>query len=149
MPNRNLRNGRFSEENRLYHITTTTRNREPVFEQLDHARLLIREMRSLHEAHHVRSLCWVIMPDHLHWLFALGSSRPLYAVIRELKCRSARRINALRDERQPVWQRAYHDHALRKEEDIKQVARYIVANPLRNGLVQNIGDYPHWDAMWL
>ncbi|MES9878966.1 MAG: transposase, partial [Candidatus Sedimenticola sp. 1PA] len=33
--------------------------------------------------------------------------------------------------------------------DIKELARYIVANPLRGGLVESIGDYPHWDAMWL
>jgi putative transposase len=49
----------------------------------------------------------------------------------------------------PVWQRGFHDHALRKEEDIVSVARYIVANPVRDGLVRRIGDYPHWDAVWL
>jgi hypothetical protein len=29
------------------------------------------------------------------------------------------------------------------------MARYIIANPLRAGLVDRIGDYPLWDAMWL
>jgi hypothetical protein len=29
------------------------------------------------------------------------------------------------------------------------LARYIVANPLRAGLVEHLGDYPHWDAVWL
>jgi len=29
------------------------------------------------------------------------------------------------------------------------MARYIVANPLRAGLVERIGDYPLWDATWL
>jgi putative transposase len=29
------------------------------------------------------------------------------------------------------------------------IARYIVANPLRAGLVERLGDYPHWDAVWL
>ena len=29
------------------------------------------------------------------------------------------------------------------------VARYIVANPLRAGLVTKIGDYPFWNAVWL
>jgi hypothetical protein len=27
--------------------------------------------------------------------------------------------------------------------DVRQIARHIVANPLRAGLVRNIGDYPH------
>jgi len=29
------------------------------------------------------------------------------------------------------------------------IARYIVANPLRAGLVSRVGDYPLWDACWL
>ena len=43
----------------------------------------------------------------------------------------------------------YYDHAIRKEEDIKGLAHYIIANPLRAGLVTNINDYPHWDAVWM
>ncbi|GGY09626.1 hypothetical protein GCM10007160_41190 [Litchfieldella qijiaojingensis] len=48
-----------------------------------------------------------------------------------------------------IWQRGYHDRAIRDEEDIRAVARYIVANPLRAGLVNDIGQYPLWDAKWL
>jgi hypothetical protein len=38
---------------------------------------------------------------------------------------------------------------LRQDEDVARVARYVVANPLRAGLVKRIGDYPLWDAAWL
>ena len=38
---------------------------------------------------------------------------------------------------------------LRKEEDILEIARYIVANPLRAGLVKKLNDYPLWDAIWV
>jgi hypothetical protein len=48
----------------------------------------------------------------------------------------------------PVWQPGYHDHALRREEDLVTVSRYLVANPLRAGLVAYIGNYPLWDAIW-
>jgi REP element-mobilizing transposase RayT len=47
------------------------------------------------------------------------------------------------------WQRGFYDYAIRQDEDLKKLARYIVANPLRAGLVESIGDYPHWDAKWL
>ena len=48
-----------------------------------------------------------------------------------------------------LWQRGYHDHAVRKEENIREIARYIVANPLRAGLVRSLKDYPYWNAVWL
>jgi hypothetical protein len=50
---------------------------------------------------------------------------------------------------QPIWQAGFHDRAMRKEENLQAFARYIVANPVRAGLVNRVGDYPHWDAMWL
>ncbi|HXR00866.1 MAG TPA: transposase, partial [Pseudomonas sp.] len=30
-----------------------------------------------------------------------------------------------------------------------KMARYVVANPLRVGLVSKLGDYSLWDAVWL
>lgn len=75
--------------------------------------------------------------------------------MQQVKGNSAYQIQKIRREwgaiplHQPLWQDGYHDHALRKEEDLQQVARYIVANPLRAKLVADIGDYPLWDAIWL
>lgn len=74
---------------------------------------------------------------------------PLSKLVLQLKSRSAIAINKARGTSGPFWQKGFHDHALRKEEDLTATARYIVANPLRAGLVQRVGDYPHWDAIWL
>jgi hypothetical protein len=49
----------------------------------------------------------------------------------------------------PVWQSGFHDRALRHDEDLLDAARYIVANPLRAGLVKSLRMYSHWDACWL
>jgi len=40
-------------------------------------------------------------------------------------------------------------YGLRKDEDIKNIARYIVANPLRAKPVEKLDNYPLWDAVWL
>ena len=99
---------------------------------------------------HTDTLAFVVMPDHLHWLFSLIGSRSLASVVGAVKRHSAREINLLYDRRlAPLWQHGFHDHALRSDEDIVHVARYIVANPLRAKLVNHIGDYPLWDSAWL
>jgi len=74
---------------------------------------------------------------------------PLSRIVKTLKARSARAINRHLGRSGSLWQRAYYDRAARKDEDIRQIARYIIANPLRAGLAQNIGDYPHWDCIWM
>jgi putative transposase len=48
-----------------------------------------------------------------------------------------------------VWHSAYHDHAARRHESLHAAARYLLANPLRAGLVSSIGAYPYWDCVWL
>ena len=144
-----LRKGRFSEANRIYFITTVTQNRSEIFKDFNSARIVINSMRQLHECEYVQSLSWVVMPDHLHWLIQLSDEYSLAEIIKRLKAQSAHSINRYLDSSGSVWQRSYYDRGLRKEEDIKVVSRYIVANPLRAGLVKEIGDYPHWDAVWL
>jgi putative transposase len=89
------------------------------------------------------------MPDHLHWLFQLGDTGTLAEVMQSFKGRSARAMKLMDERQRSIWQRGYHDHALRAEDDVRGVARYLAANPLRAGLVAQVGDYSHWDAVWV
>ena len=69
--------------------------------------------------------------------------------MQRIKGRSAISINRVFGNQGQLWQKGFHDRAIRKEEDLQAIARYVVANPLRAGLVNKIGDYPLWDAIWL
>jgi len=93
-------------------------------------------------------LAWVVMPDHFHWLVELKHST-LAQLVLATKSRSARAVNARLGRSGRFWQKGFHDRAIRREEDLQAVARYIIANPLRAGLVRRVQDYPLWDAVWL
>ena len=88
------------------------------------------------------------MPDHLHWLVTIRHSS-LAQLMKRLKARSTQATNRHNGHTARFWQPGFHDRALRQEDDIQAMARYTVANPLRAGLVRRIGEYPHWDAIWL
>ncbi len=150
MPYDDLLTGRYSETYRIYFVTCVLANRSlRFFEDFALARVVVEEMKALHDNGDAAFLAWVVMPDHWHGLLQLQESMSLSMLMQSLKGRSARRINILRRTTGTVWQKGFYDHALRKEEDARSIARYIVANPLRGGLVDGIGDYPHWDACWL
>ncbi len=142
-----LRLGRFSEPGRIYLITTVTRNRQPLFHDLFVGRLLTRVLANAQAD--ANTLAYVIMPDHLHWLMQLTGDRTLSEVVHQIKSVSAHRINHHLQDSGPVWQRGFHDHAVRRDEDIRKLARYVIANPLRAGLVENISEYPLWDVCWI
>lgn len=140
---RNLRCGRFSESGRIYHIATATADRRPLFAEFYTARDAIMVLRETQGRSQATTLAFVLMPDHLHWLLQLGERSSLSQVVGTFKSLSSRRIG------ESVWQKGFFDYAIRQDEDLPAIARYIIANPLRAGLVDKIGDYPHWDAVWL
>ena len=140
---RRLRSGRLSQPGQIYILTTVTQNRAPVFDDFLDARTLIGVLRDQQRLEHAKTLAFVVMPDHLHWLMELGDKVPLSVCMRNVKTLSALRIG------RPIWQTGFYDHAIRQEEDLPSVARYVVSNPVRAGLVVRTGQYPHWDAIWV
>ncbi|MBD8575986.1 transposase [Pseudomonas syringae] len=143
-----LRKGRYSEPGRIYLLTGVVHERRPLFADFWLGRLVVMQLRQAEQAGFARSLAWVVMPDHFHWLVELKAGS-LGALMRRGKAGSSRAIVATGRARPRIWQKGFHDSALRHEEHLQNAARYIVANPLRAGLVQRIGDYPLWDAVWL
>lgn len=143
-----LRFGRFSEHGQLYLLTCQVEQRLPVFADFRLARLVIQQLRQVESERLASSLAWVVMPDHIHWLIELKQGS-LGSLMQRFKSRSARTVNQARQCSGRFWQVGFHDRALRREDDILAAARYIIANPVRAGLVKSVRQYPHWDAVWL
>lgn len=143
-----LRKGRFSQVGYFYILTAVVENRRPAFKDWRAGRLVVEQFRSAEEDGLVRSMAWVVMPDHFHWLVELRH-KTLPGLMCRVKSRSSQSIKRSGHWHGPLWQRGYYDRTLRHDNDLQKAARYIVANPLRAGLVQRVGDYPLWDAVWI
>lgn len=146
---RDLRRGRVSIPGGVYFITAACVDRQAHFSSFasgSTAASCFDNSKFLGEA---KMLAWVLMPDHAHWLLELGQKTDLSVTVNRLKSATARRVNQVLAREGSIWQKGFYDRAVRKEEDLRGVARYLVANPLRAGLVENIGDYPFWNAVWV
>lgn len=143
----NLRIGRHSAPYQIYMITTVTQQRAPFFDDLYAGRCVVNALRQAEPS--AQTLAYVVMPDHLHWLMQLEEGASLANTIRYVKATSARYINQRAASSGRIWAKGYYDQALRNEDQVRDFARYIVANPLRAGLVKSVKEYPLWDAVWL
>lgn len=144
-----LRRGRWSQSGQIYLLTVVTFNREALFSKWPAASTAAAIMSSASLWKDARLLCWVLMPDHWHGIVELKGCCSLADLVRIAKGRSAHQINIALKRTGPVWMAGFHDRALRREENLVQVARYVVTNPVRAGLAKRTGDYPYWDAVWL
>ena len=139
---RNLRKGRFSEQGQVYHCIFSTLHNEKIFRDFELARLMINIIKNDELNGFTTTYAFTIMPDHIHWLFEVSDGNLSLAI---------KRVKSLFSwiSKKKIWNSGFYDHAIRADEDLISTARYIVANPLRAGLVDKVGDYPHWDCIWL
>ena len=144
-----LRDGRRSIPGQYYHVIACTAERRKVFADLRCGREVVHSLRRLELEQIARSLAFVVMPDHLHWLMQLRDKKSLSVCVATMKSFSARNMAAKKLARSPIWQNGYMDRAIRRERDLVHVARYIVANPLHTKIVEDIGSCPLWDSVWM
>ena len=93
-------------------------------------------------------LIWAycFMPDHLHLLIEGNSENSdMREFIGQFKQASAYFFKRRNGER--LWQENYYEHVLRKEEDTKIIAKYLLENPVRKGFVPNFQEYPYLGSL--
>jgi REP element-mobilizing transposase RayT len=94
----------------------------------------------------------VVMPDHVHMIFAPLVNQdamevyPLAQIMDAVKGASAHKVNRALGRKGRVWQAESFFHVLRSSESLDAKINYIVENPIRFGLVDGWVDYP-W--LWM
>ena len=124
-----------------YHLVLGTLNRQPFFSITPLIHDLIEALTEVAARTGSTVYAYCFMPDHAHLLVALSGEVDLSRFVQEFKGKATRAFwrhgGAGR-----LWQRGFFDHVLRAEEDVRDVARYILANPVRRGLVTDFREYP-------
>jgi REP element-mobilizing transposase RayT len=144
---RSLRKGRVSIESQPYLVTTTVHQRHAFLQGDEAAQVVLSSLRWLENEKGSALSAAVVMPDHVHFVIALGTS-PLAQLVHSFKSFTANKINALLGRSGQLWQEQYHDHAIRKDEVLNDVVLYLLNNPVRAGLVKDFHDWPFWYCRW-
>ncbi len=124
-----------------YSLTLTCAHRRVVFADNGLVGSCIETLRSCAEKHGFAVLAYCFMPDHVHLLVEGGAGSDVQQFVKDFKQRTGyayRRVSG-----EPLWGKSYYDHVLRREEDVREAARYVVDNPVRAGLVAAARDHPY------
>lgn len=79
----------------------------------------------------------VLMPDHLHALLSLNTTRhTIRQIISPWK-------SYLKKTRGIDWQDGFFEHRIRNQDSLEEKAHYLRQNPVRAGLVEDPEDWPH------
>jgi putative transposase len=137
------------QQGHCFSVAIATAHRAHHFKKSDTVRLCLDALSESAERYHASVFAYCFMPEHLHLLVAMPPGADFVQFVRQFKQLSAYRF---RRECSParLWQARFYDHALRSDEKLSEVARYIWENPMRTGLAKSPAEYPYsgslvWD----
>jgi len=107
------------------------------------AELVDNALRFHHDVHY-ELRAWVIMPNHLHVLFKVGS-KPMGRVIADWKEYTAREANKVLGRHGAFWAKDYWDTYMRNSSHEIRAVHYAEKNPLKALLVKKPDDWP-WSS---
>jgi putative transposase len=124
----------------IYFVTCLTYRRNLYFTDKSTVDSVLLILNRVSDRYGFTLLAYCFMPDHLHLLIEGDETSSLRNYMQRFKQVSSYIYKKQYSQR--LWQRSYYDHVLRKEQSVKEVAGYIVENPVRKGIVTEYNKYP-------
>ena len=125
-----------------YFLTFCTHERRPLFTNPEAVSLVGMQFLRAAGERQFEMTAYCFMPDHVHMLVhGLDDSSDCKGFIKSAKQYSG--FHFKRCHLQQLWQRYGFERVMRDEGEVAFTVGYIVANPVRAGLVEHPSNYPH------
>jgi len=124
-----------------YHLILLTQARAPHFSDRSLGRRCIERLTQTADRLGFRLLALCFMPSHLHAL-VLGRDDDADLIRFVQRFKQVTSFHFKRESGLRLWQQSFYDRVLRVEEDLAEVAAYILANPVRSRLATDARQHP-------
>ena len=117
----------------------------PKWLQIEQIANIIKEAIHYRDKKEYNLFSYCIMPNHVHVVLENNNqNKSFYRVMQSLKRYTARKSNeVLGISDKPFWHHESYDHIVRDERELERIIKYIIYNPVKAGLVNNIKDWKY------
>jgi putative transposase len=141
-PGRNASSENILNPRRVFFATTKTSMGRRLLQSERNAELLIDVLRSLVAESKLILHDFVIMPDHIHLLFEVGSDMTVEKAMQLVKGRFSYRLTKEHGYEGEVWQRGFSEVQVMNRLGMDKYHNYIAANPVNARLANSADEYP-------
>lgn len=138
------RSAREASPTNCYHIMMRGINKDKIFIETRHKKLVEELMETLLRESGVEIISYCIMDNHLH-LILKGELGDISFVLKKINTRFAMRINKELNRVGHVFQDRFKSEAIHNDQHLLQAIRYVHNNPVKAKMVANQKDYP-WSS---
>ena len=114
-------------------ITIRATKSVKLFREENFVEICATKLREVADKYKITVVIYCFMPDHFHLILNNTSGASIVDFVRDFKYKCTREAWDFGFEG-AVFQKSFHDHFIRNEEELEPKITYIYENPIRKGL---------------
>ncbi len=126
-----------------YHIYNRGAGRQPIFVEEKNYLYLLHLLKQVTAECHASVIAYCLLPDHYHWLLRQDGDTPIRDVPKRVFGSYTQALNRAYERSGVLFEGAYQAIAVETDEYLHHLCRYIHANPVRHGIVDDIELWPY------
>ncbi len=132
----------YIDANRVYFITIRAFMDQSPFVRAELNQRVVDILREEQDRQNCSVFTYALMPDHLHYLVSPRQNGISVLTFTNQYKGKVTNQSWTRGWRGKLWQPRFYDHIIRTDESLIAIAGYILGNPVRKQLAEQVEDWP-------
>src|SRR5262245_18511729 len=125
----------------VYHALNRGNNRQTIFADAGDYRTFLASLRQTRERYPFDLFAYCLMPNHFHLVLAPHPGQKISRILQSLTVAHTWHVHRRHRSSGHVWQGRFKSPVIQADEHVWTVLRYVEANPLRAGLVDDLAKW--------
>jgi REP element-mobilizing transposase RayT len=126
-----------------YHFYNRGAHRLSVFREEDNYLFVLRKMKAYCRSLHLVPIAYCLLPNHYHWLVRQDGEEPAGRLPQRVFNSYGKAYNKRYDHSGTLFEGDYRVKRIDRPAYLLHLCRYIHANPVIHGLVDDVVDWPY------
>ncbi len=134
----------------FYHFYNRGHGRANIFKEDENYLFVIRKIKVYTKSLNLSMIAYCLMPNHYHFLVRQDGDSPAGLLPQRVFNSYSKAYNKWYDHHGTLFESPYQVKLIEKDAHLLHLCRYIHGNPQKDGLVQNLAEWPYSNYLeWL
>ena len=126
-----------------YHFYNRGAHRQPIFNEDDNYFFVLGKIKAYCQKYWITPIAYCLIPNHYHLCLRQDRENPARLVPQYVFNSYGKAFNKRYGHSGTLFEGPHKVHHVNSDEYLRQLCRYIHANPLKHGVVQDLEEWPY------
>jgi REP element-mobilizing transposase RayT len=126
-----------------YHVYNRGIDRQPIFQEAENYAFLLRRIKRYAHAQRIAVIAYCLMLNHYHLLLRQDGDTPISTLMQRVFNSYTKAYNKRYGRQGTLFEGPYRALHVDQQTYLRHVCRYIHANPVKHGFVEQVQEWPY------